>query len=429
MTTHERSNKVRRYQPADAQLQVSKPGHGAVKAWAAEKSAREIGVAADAHRQGLREPGGVITAIVGSPTRTNLVLAYAWRELGLDTRVLWPREACDTLRQGDVALLRLDVLPTLDGVEPGLEHGPHLERAGVRVLNRPDALLAAHDKLLTAMRFAETSVPHPWTAHVEPGKPMPAGPFPCVVKPRFGSWGQDVYLCRTASDLPAILDVVARRPWWSRHGALVQEFVGTTRRDVRVVVAGGRAVAGAERVAAEGEWRTNVTLGGSVARAEIPPDAEELALAAARAIGVDFAGVDMIPIDGAWVVLELNGAVDFDRRYALRDVDPFAAAAESLGLGEPVRARSPGSTLEPRARKESAMDKTVQGKPPRVGDEIVITGHSVGDSPRTAEILEVLGEPGHERFRVRWEDGHESIFFPADDATISRPKRRKTATA
>ncbi len=75
------------------------------------------------------------------------------------------------------------------------------------------------------------------------------------------------------------------------------------------------------------------------------------------------------------------------------------------------------------------MEKKVQGKPAQVGDEIVITGHSVGDAPRTAEILEVLGEAEHERFRVRWEDGHESIFFPADDATISRPKRRKTAKA
>jgi [lysine-biosynthesis-protein LysW]--L-2-aminoadipate ligase len=371
----------------------------------------------------------VITAIVGSPTRTNLVLAYAWRDLGLDARVLWPREACEALRRDDVALLRLDVVPTLDGVEPGLEHGAHLERSGVRVLNRPDALLAAHDKLLTAARFADAGVPHPWTAHLEPGTPIPDGPFPCVVKPRFGSWGQDVYLCRSAADLPAILEAVARRPWWSRHGALVQELVGPARRDVRVVVAGSRAVAGAERIAAEGEWRTNVTLGGRVARAEIPPDAEELALRAARVIGIDFAGVDLLPTDGGWIVLELNGAVDFDRRYALGSIDPFAAAAESLGLVAPVRAVTRRGTLGTRERKEGAMEKTVQGKPARVGDEIVITGHSVGDAPRTAEILEVLGEPGRERFRVRWEDGHESIFFPADDAIIRRPKRTKAAKA
>jgi hypothetical protein len=67
------------------------------------------------------------------------------------------------------------------------------------------------------------------------------------------------------------------------------------------------------------------------------------------------------------------------------------------------------------------MPKTVEGKPAEIGDLIEITGHSVGDAPRTAEILEVIGEPGREHFRVRWEDGHESIFFPGVDAMIRHP--------
>ncbi len=67
------------------------------------------------------------------------------------------------------------------------------------------------------------------------------------------------------------------------------------------------------------------------------------------------------------------------------------------------------------------MVKTVAGAPATAGDEIEITGHSVGDAPRTAVILDVLGEPGHERFHVRWEDGHESIYFPGEDAVIRRP--------
>ncbi len=66
------------------------------------------------------------------------------------------------------------------------------------------------------------------------------------------------------------------------------------------------------------------------------------------------------------------------------------------------------------------MSKTVNGLPAEAGDLIHITGHVVGDAPRTAEILEVLGGPGHEHFRVRWEDGHESVYFPADDAVIKR---------
>ena len=67
------------------------------------------------------------------------------------------------------------------------------------------------------------------------------------------------------------------------------------------------------------------------------------------------------------------------------------------------------------------MTKTVQGTPVAVGDEIVITGHAVGDAPRTAVVLEVIGEPGHERFRVRWEDGHESVYFPGEDAVVRHP--------
>jgi hypothetical protein len=75
------------------------------------------------------------------------------------------------------------------------------------------------------------------------------------------------------------------------------------------------------------------------------------------------------------------------------------------------------------------MTKTVKGEPPRPGDEIVITGHSVGDAPRTAAILEVLGEPDHPRYRVRWEDGHESIYFPGADAIVQRPRRKTVGSA
>jgi hypothetical protein len=49
---------------------------------------------------------------------------------------------------------------------------------------------------------------------------------------------------------------------------------------------------------------------------------------------------------------------------------------------------------------------------------VVVHGHRLGETERLGEILEVFGEPGHERFRVRWDDGHESVFYPGNDATI-----------
>jgi hypothetical protein len=51
---------------------------------------------------------------------------------------------------------------------------------------------------------------------------------------------------------------------------------------------------------------------------------------------------------------------------------------------------------------------------------VVIEGHHVGEGRRTGEILEVLGEPGHEHYRVRWEDGRETVFYPSSDATVTR---------
>jgi RimK family alpha-L-glutamate ligase len=366
----------------------------------------------------------VIVALIGTPTRTNVDLAFAWRADGVDARILWPHEALLVLRPGDVAITRLDVLPTLDGVEPGLELMDELERRGVRVLNRTLGILAAHDKLLTRDRLLAAGLPHPRTTHVVPERPPDDVELPCVLKPRFGSWGQDVLLCRTKDELRRNLELLATRPWFRKHGALAQELVEQVDADVRLVVAGDLVVAAARRAAGPGEWRTNVTLGGRVVRAELPGGTDGLALAAARTVGVDLAGVDLLPTNSGWTILELNGAVDYDRRYTLPGLDPYRSILDGLGIAHGAPA---AGTLEVTNGKEVAMTKTAHGKPPRAGDEIVITGHAVGDAPKRAVILEVLGEPEHVRFRVRWEDGHESIYFPGEDAVIHRPAPKRRA--
>jgi len=63
------------------------------------------------------------------------------------------------------------------------------------------------------------------------------------------------------------------------------------------------------------------------------------------------------------------------------------------------------------------------------GDIIVISGHYVGESERIGEILEVLGELPHESYRVRWEDGRESVFRPGSDATIQHSTPARAANA
>ena len=280
-------------------------------------------------------------AIVARTTSsTNRGLIDAAAAIGLKAVVVRPERAVRRLRAGDIALGRLDVRPTLDGPEPGLKALQILERNEVHVLNRAGALLGAHDKLITAVRLATHKLPHPRTAHVGSPTEVPFD-FPVVVKPRFGSWGRDVSLCASAPELERCLRHLRRKAWFRRQGAVVQELVQPQGYDLRVIVAAGEVAGAVRRVAAIGEWRTNIALGGVRVPVDPPPRARLTALRAAAALGTDLVGVDLLPdANGGWIVLELNGAVDFTPEYNLAGENVFERAVQLL-------AHSVGGEAEP----------------------------------------------------------------------------------
>jgi glutamate carboxypeptidase len=275
-----------------------------------------------------------LIAVLGSSAHTtNAALVPAWCELGLRAELVAPHEARSRLREGDIVLGRIDVLPTVDGVEPGLLELLLLERRGYRVLNPAAALLAAHDKLRTARLLQLAALLQPRTAHLSPGSSLPDLPPPLVVKPRFGSWGVDVFRCDTRAELESCLAEVGSRLWFRRHGALLQELLPIPEYDLRLVIAGGTVVGAIERVPRPGDWRTNISLGGSIRSARPTREACRLGLAAAAAIGADLVGVDLLPLPGGgYSIVELNGAVDFSAVYALGEADVFAQTAAVLGL-------------------------------------------------------------------------------------------------
>ena len=71
------------------------------------------------------------------------------------------------------------------------------------------------------------------------------------------------------------------------------------------------------------------------------------------------------------------------------------------------------------------MAQTENGLGGGVGDLVVVEGRRVGQGRRIGEILEVLGEPGREHYRVRWDADRESVFYPSSDSTIQPAKPRK----
>ena len=259
---------------------------------------------------------------------TNNALVTAARSWGLESELVDPHRALSLLEPGDLALARLDVREELEGIECGTGELERLVAGGVDVRNPPAALVVAHDKLLTARALRLAGLPHPHTTLVSAALPAAIPELPVVLKPRFGSWGRDVEQCTTADELDAALVRLQRKPWFREHGALAQELVEPRGWDLRLVVAGGRVIGAACRVARSGEWRTNVALGAQVEAVEPPPVAQALALDAARAARADLVGVDLLPTRNGFVVIELNGAVDFRPAYAPhRDVFCDAVAA------------------------------------------------------------------------------------------------------
>jgi RimK family alpha-L-glutamate ligase len=266
-------------------------------------------------------------------TPTNLALSSCVVP-GVESLLLTPAQALARLGPGDVALGRLDVLHSLDGIEPGAWAFDALERLGCRLLNRRHSILGAHDKRRTAKVLAAAGLPHPATQVVRrAGAEVELEP-PLVVKPPFGSWGEDVLLCPDRHALATCLHGLRNRPWFRATGAVVQELVPPIGHDLRLVVAGRRVVGAVERVASAGEWRTNVALGGIRRPVVPPPRACDLAVAAASALGIDLVGIDLLPVGaGEYVVIELNAAVEFTPEYAEEDV--YAAAVAALLQASP----------------------------------------------------------------------------------------------
>jgi RimK-like ATP-grasp domain len=273
--------------------------------------------------------GRRLAIVARNASSTNRGLLEAAATLGLDALVLPPEQAARRLRTGDVALGRLDVLPTLDGPEPGLATLRSLEEKGVLVLNRagaPRCARQAHDR--AQARRARASAP--------PHRSRRRGRRPVARVPRGGEAAlRELGSRRQRVPEPLRARTLPSRPrpqgLVSTPGALVQELVQPQGYDLRILVAAGEIVGAVRRVAARGEWRTNIALGGGRSAADPPAQACLLALGAAAALETDLVGVDLLPDGhGGWVALELNGAVDFTLDYSLDGESVFERVVQTL---------------------------------------------------------------------------------------------------
>ena len=186
------------------------------------------------------------------------------------------------------------------------------EAQGVPVLNAPEAMILCRDKLRCGEVLAAAGVPVPGA--LSPEKARSGDAFPFILKLNFGSKGENVFLVRDVSEYRSALEA-CRREEALRLEALsrgisefgetpeevcrgcepvLQEFVATSSgRDIRVWVTGDE-VAGHVLRYNPSSFKSNFAAGGSFRQIPLPPAAASLAVAAARACGLFFAGVDLL---------------------------------------------------------------------------------------------------------------------------------------
>ena len=188
----------------------------------------------------------------------------------------------------------------------------HLEKAGVRMINGWRAVDRARNQFRCLQSLARAGLPvlETWlvdsVAAWKQALERLGGP-PLVVKPVSGRQGHGVVLVKDPRG-PG-LDFLLHR----RQGLLAQAYMPPQgRQDWRVLVVGER-VAGAMRLTpAPGEFRANFHLGASAQALEPPPRVASLALAAARVLGLEVAGVDlMVPAGRSACLVEVNYAPGF----------------------------------------------------------------------------------------------------------------------
>lgn len=180
-------------------------------------------------------------------------------------------------------------------------------RAGVPSVNEPGAIRTGRDHWLTACALGIAGVPRPETiAGAEPETLAAAAAttlgFPCVVKQRHSRQGVGVIRCASAAELEAVLDSL----WRVGDEVVVQRFCPPGGVSRRVLVLDGEVLGATEHRAAPGEFRSNAARGASVRAVEPDEPTRELAACAASVVGLGFAGVDLIPDGGRWVVAEVN---------------------------------------------------------------------------------------------------------------------------
>ncbi len=240
------------------------------------------------------------------------------------------KTGCELLQTvGEYAGLQVDRPDFVLFWDKDVRLAKQLESQGFRVFNSAEAISLCDDKSLTHLALAgKVTMPETILAPMTyPAIGYPDLSFvaqatellglPMVIKECFGSFGAQVYLVHSLKEAEEKTQSLAGTP------LLFQKFIGSSMgRDVRLQVVGDRVVAAMLRQNLHGDFRANITAGGTMEPWTPTKKQEELAVSVCRYLGLDFAGVDFLfGEEDELIVCEVNSNAHFKNLYDCTGVD------------------------------------------------------------------------------------------------------------
>lgn len=246
------------------------------------------------------------------------------RQLGIRVTIVDPLD-CQVVvrREGSGVLNGNQWIGNFNGVLPrigasitdyGLAVVKQLELSGSPSINPADAILHSRDKMRCLQLLSAAGISTPATVLTRSPRGLRSAVaairgLPAVVKTIQGTQGVGVMLLHTGISLTSVLDTL----WNLDQDLLLQEFISEgAGRDYRILVVGGKVIAAMQRTAAEGEFRSNIHRGGSGKNVRVPKQFEHVALKAAKVLGLEVCGVDLIDSNFGPLVLEVNSSPGFE---------------------------------------------------------------------------------------------------------------------
>tara|TARA_R110000824_G_scaffold150547_2_gene321206 strand:+ start:4899 stop:5804 length:906 start_codon:yes stop_codon:yes gene_type:complete len=184
------------------------------------------------------------------------------------------------------------------------------EMMGVWPLNESVAVGRSRDKLRSMQIFAKHGLGLPVTAFAHDPKQTDevlkiVGGAPAVIKLLEGTQGIGVVLGETNNSAKSVIEAFRGL----NVNILVQEFIKEAgSSDIRIFVVGGKVVAAMMRTGAEGDFRSNLHRGGSAKMVKITPEERSTAIRAAKVMGLNVAGVDILRANHGPVIMEVNSS-------------------------------------------------------------------------------------------------------------------------